>query len=298
LARWQAEWVAARLRERTGVEVEFVLVTTQGDRQQQEPIGQLGGQGVFTKELQRALLEERIDVAVHSLKDLTTEPVEGLRLAAVPPRESPRDALVSRDGAGLDQLPAGAVVGTGSHRRQAQLLHARPDLRTAEIRGNVDTRLRKLHEGQYDALILAEAGLVRLGQAAVITQVLPAAVMLPAVGQGALGIEAREDDQATLRLVRQLDDPATHAAVVAERAMLAAVRGGCLAPVGAWGRLEYGQLRLTAAVLSHDGSARLEAASHGVLCEAVAVGKAVAGALIRQGALGLIRAARQLTTAP
>ena len=181
LARWQADWVTARLRE-AGARVEQVLIQTQGDVRS-GPIGQLGGQGVFTKEIQRALLERRIDLAVHSLKDLPTEPIDGLQLAAVPPRESAGDVLVASAADTIWDLPPAACVGTGSIRRRAQLLAARPDLAVAEIRGNVDTRLRKLWQGDFAALILAEAGLRRLNLQQHITQVIPKSLMLPAVGQ-------------------------------------------------------------------------------------------------------------------
>lgn len=292
LARWQAEWVAARLAE-GGATVELVPVSTPGDRLQTAPIGQLGaGPGVFTKELQRALADGRIDLAVHSLKDLPTDPAPGLCLAAVPPRESVCDVLVSRDGRDLAALPRGARIGTGSLRRRAQLLHQRPDLMMCELRGNVETRLRKLRDGEFDAIVLAEAGLRRLGLAAEATQVLPLELMLPAVGQGALGIEARAGDEAARWAVASLDDAATHAAVLAERALLAALRGGCLAPVAAHGRAETGLLRLDAVVLSVDGSRRLAAADRGEPADALGLGERVAAALLAQGAAQLIDAAR------
>ncbi len=291
LARWQAEWVAARLRE-LGAEVELVLLSTRGDREQIEPIGQLGGQGLFTKEIQAALLDGRADVAVHSLKDLPTEPVPELALAAVPLRGPNGDALVSATYASVAELPHGAVVGTGSARRRAQLLHARPDLQMAEVRGNVDTRLRKLDAGEFDALVLAEAGLVRLGLGERIRQVLPKELMLPAVGQGALGIECRADDTTTQAWLAQLDDASTRAAVVAERAMLAALRGGCLAPVGAWGRSDDSRVVLCGAVLHADGSRRLYAQQGGEPNAAAALGRAVAAELLAAGAAELIDSAR------
>ncbi len=195
LAQWQANWVTAELRQR-GFEVELVPITTSGD-QQQTASGPIAGTGIFTKEIQRELLDERIDLAVHSLKDLPTETVPGLALAAVPQRAPVADALVCDRFDCLELLPPGAVVGTGSLRRRAQLLNYRPDLEMRDIRGNVDTRLRKLHEGHYEAIILAQAGLERLALAKHITQVLPLSLMLPAVGQGALGIEARAHDTAT-----------------------------------------------------------------------------------------------------
>lgn len=292
LARWQADWVASELTAR-GVRVEMVPITTTGDR----AVGSLasfGGVGVFTKEIQRALLDRRIDLAVHSLKDLPTEPVEGLVLAAVPPRESTRDALLSRDDKPLLELSNGARVGTGSTRRKAAILAARPDLVVEDIRGNVDTRLRKLAEGEYDAIVLAEAGLSRLGLADKITQLLPRELILPAVGQGALGLEARTDDANVRAALLPLNDPATHSAVLAERAMLFALRAGCLAPVGAWGRVEAdGRLRLCAAVMSLDGQRVARADRLATAGAAVALGQQVAGELLAGGAAELIATARQ-----
>jgi hydroxymethylbilane synthase len=283
--------VAQRLRG-LGAHVELVLIATAGDTKPQEPISTIGTGGVFTKELQRALLDRRIDLAVHSLKDLPTEPVDGLVLAAVPPRESPGDALVSRDHLGFAQLPQGARIGTGSLRRLSQLLHARPDLHVTEIRGNVDTRLRKMHEGQYDALVLAEAGLKRLGLEGEITEILPKTLMLPAVGQGALGLEMRADDDAARTVVERLDDPATHAAMLAERSLLSTLRGGCLAPVGAWGRLEADALRLSATVLSRDGREQISAQAESPPTQAAALGHRVAEQLLAKGAARLISASR------
>ena len=256
----------------------------------------MGGQGVFTKELQRALLDGEVDLAVHSLKDLPTDAVAGLTLAATPPRGPVGDALVSRKAAAWEELPEGAVIGTGSLRRRTQLWHARPDLSMQDVRGNVDTRLRKLSEGQYDALILAEAGLERLGLAGEITQVLPKSLMLPAVGQGALGLEARADDEQVLAALAPLNHPETHAAVRAERAFLAAMRGGCLAPIGAFGRIESGRLRLSGVVLSTDGAKRLLAEAEGELGDAGEVGLAVAADLLAQGGGELIETARSPRT--
>lgn len=310
LARSQADWVADRLRG-LGRIVELVEIKTRGDANSSGPIGDIGT-GVFTKEIQRALVDGEIDLAVHSLKDLPTDPVGGLTLAAVPCRETPADALIvgagSREqGAGSDEaelasvsllgdscslLPHGARVGTGSLRRQAQLRHARPDLRVAGIRGNVDTRLAKLDDGQFDALVLAEAGLRRLGLTDRITQVLPNDFMLPAVGQGALAIECRADDKATLAALLPLDDGATHAAVCAERSLLAHLRGGCLAPVGGLGRVDDNRLHLLAVVLSPDGAQRLDAQDSAPLQEADVLGQRVAEALLARGAAELIAASR------
>lgn len=292
LARWQANWVASQLRD-VGTTVELVLVQTEGDVRS-GPIGQLGSQGLFTKEIQRALLEDRIDLAVHSLKDLPTEPFPGLQLAAVPPRESPRDVLVSAAGQGVGDLPLGARVGTGSMRRCAQLLAARPDLVVSDVRGNLDTRLRKLDEGQFDALVLAEAGLIRLHLAHRISQVIPYSIMLPAVGQGALGLETRDEDRAMVQLLRSLDDPQSHQSVVAERALLARLHGGCRTPVGAHGRVQDGRLWLDAVVLAADGSRRLTASGSECPANAALLGQQVADDLLGQGAGELLQAARQL----
>jgi hydroxymethylbilane synthase len=290
LARWQAEWVAARLTE-LGVEVELVPITTQGDVKTQ-PLGQIGGQGLFTKELQRALLDNQIDLAVHSLKDLPTALIDGLALAAVPERESTADVLVSNIAKCVEDLSPAARVGTGSLRRQAQLLHLRPDLRLLDIRGNVETRLRKLDEGEFEAIVLAAAGLKRLGLAERIVNVIPRAVMLPAVGQGALGIEARSADGATRQLLAPLNHEATHLAVIAERSLLSTLRGGCLAPVGALGRLENGRLRLDAVVLSGDGAKRVAASGDALPKDTEALGQQVAQSLIDQGATELIVSSR------
>lgn len=292
LARWQAEWVATQLSLRD-VHVEMVHITTQGDVKT-GPLGQIGGQGLFTKEIQRALLADEIDLAVHSLKDLPTEAVPGLAIAAVPIRESIHDVMVGPYRS-LDDLPKGARIGTGSLRRRAQLLHERPDLQLLEIRGNIDTRLRKLDSGEYDAIVLAQAGLSRLGLADRIAYVIPTQLMLPAVGQGALGIEVRADDAATHGQLAPLNDPATFAAVTAERTLLNSLRAGCLAPVGAWARrkdAEADELLLQAVVLHPDGTRRLTAEGSRPMSEAVALGQFVAEQLAAQGAAELIAAAR------
>jgi hydroxymethylbilane synthase len=291
LARWQADWVAARLRDE-GVNVEMVLITTHGD-QSQSFSSTFVGQGVFTKEIQVALRTGQIDLAVHSLKDLPTEPIEGLHLAAVPARGPTQDVLVSRSGASFEQLPPGAAVGTGSVRRRAQLWHVRPDLAMQDIRGNVDTRLRKLDEGQYDAIVLAEAGLRRLGLEERITEVLPDSLLLPAVGQGALGLETRTDDSVTRQAVAPLNDSSTLAAVTAERALLAALRGGCLAPVGALAVARGERLEISAVVLSADGRQRLSVTQEGPIDAPSELGRVAAEKLLQQGAAELIQAARR-----
>jgi len=291
LALWQADWLADRLRQ-LGAPVELLEVTTSGDVQQSGPVVALGLQGVFTKEIQAAVLEDRADVAVHSLKDLPTELIEGLILAAVPQRESSADALVTLDGSQLSDLPAGARVGTGSLRRQSQLKHLRPDLDVVAIRGNVDTRLQKLAEGVVDAIVLACAGLERLGWADRISERLEPPRMLPAPGQGALGIECRKDDAEVSKLLYQLDDTETRQSVTAERALLALLHAGCSAPVGAWGRVEQGRLSLDALVASLDGSDLLRASGSGAPADAEAIGSEVAGQLLAAGAEQIILTAR------
>jgi len=292
LAQWQAQWVAARLIER-GHAVELVPIATHGDRNQQSKIGSVGVQNVFTKEIQQALLDKRIDLAVHSLKDLSTEPVEGLTLAAVPQRGPVDDVLVWPAEGGIESLAEGAIIGTGSPRRRSQLHHVRADLRIRDIRGNVDTRLAKLEAGRYDAIVLAEAGLRRLGLDRWIGETIPKDVMLPAVGQGALGIETRANDQAARSAVAPLDDSQTHAAVTAERAMMAALEGGCLAPIAAWARVENERLVLDGRVLSLDGLKRLDARlSVADIQDADTLGQNVAKELSGKGADVLIRDAR------
>lgn len=308
LARWQADWVAAELRAR-GHDIEIVEITTTGDVQQAEAVADIGAPGVFTKEIQRAVLAGDADLAVHSLKDLPTESVAGLTLAAVPPRENPADVIVVRgqeSGAASQVqesissplripghwLPHSARVGTGSLRRRAQLRYVRPDLVIENIRGNVDTRLRKLDEGEFDAIILAAAGLHRLGFAARISHVLPFDVMLPAVGQGAIGIECRTDDDATRVALQSIDHADAHTAVLAERSLLAHLRGGCLAPIGALAQNQNGFIRLVAAVLSPDGAQRLTASEAASTEDAASLGQHVAQTLLDQGAAELIAASR------
>jgi len=292
LARWQAEYVAEGLLK-LGHEVKVVEIATSGDMESARSIQAIGTRGVFTKEIQRALLQGEIDIGVHSLKDLPTEQVAGLTIAAVPMRESAADVLVAAEGATFETLRNDARIGTGSLRRQAQLRHVRADLCCQDIRGNVDTRIRKLDEGQFDAIVLAEAGLRRLGLEHRISQVLPFEVMLPAVGQGALAVECRADDVETLAAVAPLEDARTRAAVTAERALLAHLRGGCMAPVGARGWIDEGELHLFAAVLSADGGRRLEARGSASPGDSRILGVRLAESLLKQGAAELIAASRR-----
>ena len=288
LALWQARSIARALRESTGVEPEIVIIKTSGDKFQQASFSQIGTKGVFIKELEDALLEGRIDLAVHSMKDVPTEMPEGLSIAAIGKREDVRDALLSSNGATLSSLPKGARVGTSSLRRQSQLLYARRDLRMLELRGNVDTRIEKLRRGDYDAIVLAKAGLDRLGLSGNISQVLPHDVSLPAAGQGAIGIEARAGDAETLRVLTALEDAETRSAVTAERSALAGLGGGCQLPIGAWGRVENGKLFLDVAVLSPDGMQRMWEKDSGSLEEAEATGKRVAKKLRDGGSAALL----------
>lgn len=306
---WQAEHVRELLKSAAPERaVEIVPLSTIGDRDKTEALTRLGGSGtgVFTREIQAALLDGRADVAVHSLKDLPTEPVEGLTLAAVPQRGAMFDVLVLPEGrkqtaedigdesllpSAFRLLPSGSRLGSGSPRRRAQLLHHRPDLQFVEARGNVETRLRKLDEGQFDALVLAEAGLTRLELAGRISAVLRPPFILPAVGQGALGIECRSDDESTREALARLIDSATLHAVLAERTVLSTLRAGCHAPLGVWTRPEDESLRLTAVVLKLDGVQRFETERVAVVAsdaDAVALGQAVAEDLLAQGAAALL----------
>ena len=286
LALWQANHVAALLRPHP---VELVKIETEGDQVQDKPLSQMGGLGVFTKEIQRALLDGRVDVAVHSLKDLPTIPVENLLLGAVPERGPTGDVFISRKHAHFDQLPQGATVATGSLRRRAMLLHRRPDLQLVPIRGNVETRLRKLTEENLDALVLAEAGLVRLGLAEAITHVLDPEWMLPAVGQGALGLECRADDGATQALLAALDHTPTRQQVTAERSLLAALGGGCLVPIGTAASHRDGVLTLRAVVVAADGGRQASGTASGPAADAAALGRRLAEQLLAQGAGDLLR---------
>jgi len=262
LARWQAQWVCDQIRaHRPGLEVDILEINTQGDRDRNSPLAKIGGSGVFTKEIQRALLAETIDVAVHSLKDMPTQGPPGLTLAAVPARDAMADALVAPRARTLDALPPAARVGTSSLRRQAQLLNIRPDLQVVSVRGNVETRLNQAIDGRLEAVVLAEAGLVRLHLEHHVTQRLGPPAFLPAVGQGALGIECRSDDETTHALLVLLEDPAARRAVVAERRVLAELEGGCMIPLAAWARDTADGLALDVHVFSLDGRDKLTASA-------------------------------------
>jgi hydroxymethylbilane synthase len=288
LALWQARHVADLLRA-AGCATELVEIETIGDRVRDVPLVQLGGDGAFTKAIQQALQANGVDVAVHSLKDLPTFVVEGLTLAAVPQRGPSGDAFVSKKHRAFADLPKGAVVATSSLRRKAQLLHRRPDLKLLDIRGNVETRLRKLVEQDLDATILAQAGLVRLGLASEITEVLDPTWMFPAVGQGALGLECRSDDEATRTILDRLNDAPTRWAVLAERAMLRGLGGGCQVPIGARTQIANGVLTLRGVVLPPDGRRRVEAEIAGPMEQAESLGQALADRLRERGADELLK---------
>jgi len=279
-------WLAAR-----GAAAEIVRIRTAGDQFQQGSVARIGVKGVFIKEIEDALLAQNVDLAVHSLKDLPTELPPGLEIAAIPAREDPRDCLISRDALKLAALPPGARVGTSSLRRQAQLKHLRSDLEIMELRGNVDTRLRKVDEGALDAVVVAWAGVRRLRHEGRVTEILDPNVMLPAVGQGALAIEIRSSDPELTELLAGLDHCETRTMISAERAVLAALEGGCQVPLGAWARFEKGTLVLDACVCAPDGSEVLRERGTGPITQPEALGRSVAQRLRAAGADRLLRLA-------
>jgi hydroxymethylbilane synthase len=285
LALWQANHVKAALeKDDPGLAVSLVIIKTKGDKILDVPLAQVGGKGLFVKEIEEALLDGRAQLAVHSMKDVPAELEKGLVLAAVSKREDPLDVLVSRKGT-LAELPQGAHVGTSSLRRICQLKARRPDLRISALRGNVDTRLRKLDAGEYDAIVLAAAGLVRLGHGDRISERLPLDISLPAIGQGALGLETRADDQATIvRIRRVLHDEGAAACVNAERSFLARLHGGCQTPLAGHATLANGRLHMEGLVGSLDGRTILRESTDGAPGDAVALGKALAEKLLSRGA--------------
>jgi hydroxymethylbilane synthase len=292
LARTQSEMVAEALRTGLGRDVELVEVTTEGDVST-APLATIGGTGVFVSALRDALLRGDVDVAVHSLKDLPTTPDDRIALAAVPSREDPRDVVVARDGLTLGELPQGARIGTGSPRRAAQLHALGLGFDVVAIRGNVDTRIRKVHAGEVDAVVLARAGIARLGRLSEVTEVLDPLQMLPAPGQGALAVECRASDTELVEAVRAaIDDPRTRAAVVAERSVLAALEAGCSAPVGAMAEIAEGEdgdeLWLRAVALSGDGGVAVRRSTTGSPTDAARVGRSLAEEMLEDGAATLI----------
>lgn len=295
LALWQTQHVVECLRVATpDLDVQIKTIQTRGDMVQNRALSQMDGKGLFVREIENALLSGEIDLAVHSLKDMPTEQPNGLMLGAIMERDDPRDALVLREGEGdLSTLALGARVGTSSLRRRAQLLAARPDLRVFDLRGNVDTRLRKLREGQYDAVVLAAAGLVRLGHAVSISQVLPVDLMIPAVGQGALCVEVRATDGVTQGLISSLDHLPTRQAAEAERALLQRLEGGCQVPVGAFAQVDGGRLTLLGLVASLDGSRLVRDEVRGSALEAAPLGTALAERLLVAGGRAILEEVRR-----
>jgi hydroxymethylbilane synthase len=293
LALAQARQVATRLAAAHGLapeQCELVIIKTTGDKITDRPLIEAGGKGLFTKELEEALFAGDIDLAVHSMKDMPAVLPQGLAISAILEREDPRDAFVSLKYASLDAMPAGAVIGTSSPRRQAQVLRARPDLHVVGFRGNVETRLRKLEEGVADATFLACAGLNRLGLSQHITAAMPTDVMLPAVAQGAIGIEIRSDDEATARLIAPLNDAATALCVTAERAYLAQLEGSCRTPIAGLAELDGNALRVRGEILTPNGVHAYVATHTGSAQEAMRLGEAVAAELLHQAGPDFCRA--------
>ena len=285
LALWQAEHVKARLQQaHKGLEVELVTMSTQGDKILDTPLAKIGGKGLFVKELEQGMLEGRADIAAHSIKDVPMEFPEGLYLSTILEREEPCDAFVSNQYDTLDELPEGAVVGTSSLRRRCQLLQRRPDLQIEDLRGNVNTRLSKLDDGQYDAIILACAGLIRLEMADRIKQSIASNIILPAVGQGSVGLEAREGDEETLELISILDHPTTRYRIVAERALNHGLNGGCQVPIASHATVDGDELYLRALVGEPDGSNIVSGEKTGHVNDAEAIGTELANELLASGA--------------
>jgi hydroxymethylbilane synthase len=290
LAIWQAEWIQARLHEiDPTLTVTLQRIKTSGDKIVDVSLAKIGGKGLFVKEIEEALLREEVDLAVHSMKDVPTVLPDPLEIICVPAREDARDALISREGLRLDQLPTGARIGTSSLRRQSQLLHYRSDLQIEMLRGNVETRLRKLKHGVFDAIVLAAAGLRRMGWDGEVTEYLSLDVSLPAAGQGALAIEGRRDDQFVRALLSKLDDPTTHTAVAAERALLDRLQGGCQVPIAAHATIDQNRLSLTGLVSSTDGKTLIRDAVAGAVSDARALGTRLAEQLLAAGGDVILR---------
>ncbi|QSX29765.1 MULTISPECIES: hydroxymethylbilane synthase [Shewanella] len=291
LAMWQAEFVKAELeRIHPGLVVELLPMSTKGDVILDTPLAKVGGKGLFVKELEVAMLEDKADIAVHSMKDVPVDFPEGLGLEVICEREDPRDAFVSNSYSNLEQLPHGAVVGTSSLRRQCQLRARRPDLQIKDLRGNVGTRLAKLDSGEYDAIILAAAGLIRLGLSERIASFISAEESLPANGQGAVGIECRTDDARVKALLAPLEHKTTRLRVLAERAMNTRLEGGCQVPIGAFAEIDAGQLTLRGLVGNPDGSEIITGVIQGAADDAVSLGQQLADELLGKGAKAILDA--------
>jgi hydroxymethylbilane synthase len=294
LALWQANWVKDQLVA-SGYEIEIRIIKTTGDKMQTLPLTASGTKGLFIKEIEEALLEGAVDLAVHSMKDLPTDQPAGLMVGAVPPREDARDVLISTGGIQFDMLPPGARLGTSSLRRQSQLRKLRSDLELVPMRGNLDTRLRKLDRGDCDAIVLAAAGVHRLGWRNRITQYFEAEEICPAVGQGALAVECRQDDERVQHALKPLDHAPTHLAVRAERAMLRHLGGGCQVPIAAHAVAEHGQLRLIGVVADLEGATVIRAQACDAIAQPEALGAAVADGLLDQGAQAILESIKEVT---
>jgi len=289
LARWQADFVRKQILQATGVDAEIVIIKTSGDKLQQASFAEIGGQGVFIKELQEALLNNEIDLAVHSVKDVPTDVPSRLCFPVICRRDDVRDCLVTvKPGQTLATLRKGARLGTSSLRREAQIRHARPDLDVRELRGNVDTRLRKVESGEYDAILLAKAGLDRLGLSARVAEVLSPEILMPAVGQGAIGVQARVRDEEMAEAISKLDDFETRQSIVAERSLLGALQGGCQVPLGAWARIERGELVMDAVVCSPDGEKHVRQKGSAAPEQARELGHQIAQLLWNAGAAKIL----------
>lgn len=290
LALWQAEFVKAELEKaHPGIQVELLKMSTQGDKILDTPLAKIGGKGLFVKELEKCLFDKEADIAVHSMKDVPVELPEGLFLPVICEREDPRDAFVSNKYKSIDELPQGAVVGTSSLRRQCQLKRVRPDLKIIDLRGNVGSRLAKLDNGDYDAIILASAGLIRLELQSRITQFISSDVILPAIGQGAVGIECREGDAETLALISVLNHSETHTRVAAERALNHRLEGGCQVPIAGFAELKDNQIVMRALVGSTDGTQMITGEVSGPAEQAAALGTSLADDLLNRGAREILR---------
>ena len=290
LALWQAEWVKAELESKyPKLQVSLTKIKTTGDKILDVPLAKVGGKGLFVKEIEEAMLRSEIDIAVHSMKDVPTFFPDGLHLGAITKREDPRDALLSRNHVKFKDLPIGARVGTSSLRRQAQLMHLRPDFLIEQLRGNVDTRLRKLKEGQYDAIILAAAGVRRLGLAENVTEYIDPELSLPAIGQGALGIECRVDDRELNDLIAFFNHADSRVCVTGERALLRRLEGGCQVPIACYGQVKGGKLSLVGLVGSVDGKRIIKDTLEGPHAEAERLGVELAEKLLKQGADVILR---------
>jgi len=287
LALWQANYVKSFLERRWGVEVELVKITTTGDKILDSPLAKIGGKGLFVKEIEQALMEERIDLAVHSLKDVPMVIPQGLTLGAITEREDPYDVLLSRDGSGLRELPEGARVGTSSLRRQVQIKRLRRDLEVDVLRGNVDTRVRKLKEGNYEAIVLAYAGVKRMGYEEEVSEVLD--YFIPAVGQGSLAIEIREEDEETMRLIEPLNHPESRVRAECERAFLRRLEGGCQVPIGAFAQVRGNTVSVRGFISDLEGLKFIEGEEEGKIEDAREVGERLAEDLLQRGGDRILR---------